>query len=850
MRKDTTAPTVVLRKANAESSHWAPLEEGSLVVKDRRAARVRITDGARRRYVDTKLSAGKPVRFAARGSAGEHLAEVLDRGGRALASIPFIFMPRTRISCDRGPYAAIAERIKMFLEKYSGVRPLIINGRLYKMLVSWGRDHVHTLKAQKYFMEDVKSGLEYWLDSQERNGMFRDCIHQNADYPARTWFGEALGKGYFWYDDHMKYIVRRIPVEADCEFLYTEGVWYAWKASGDDAWMAKQLPRLEKALKYNASHPTRWSRKHKLVRRSFCMDSWDFVNPHYCSGDHRCINPGDPQFLFHGDNSGLYSSHWRMAEMHEHLGNMKRAAELRVEGENLRRRANAKLFFDNAYGHMIPEELPEDEVYAKVGDERRRMSLSTGYTINRGLPTHEMAVKILKEYQRRGAEKKAESFAEWWTMDPPYQMDQFPSRGTGGSTVGEYMNGAICIIIAGEIARAACDHGMENYAADIIERVWKLSQRDGGELHQVYRRLPEHPVFPKATFTTIDIRPFVNRGLRNGAHESVIAWTGEGDNDLRDLPVGRRAFGAIEFDVVNPAANDGKAVLFLDPSGAKGPRMVEVPVPNITAKSVYFMQCLTSGVPADAVAAICDIVYADGTVERTFMRRNHEINSWWGVSDAPDTRGRAPVDRSICRVAWRGANPTWANVGMLMTGWNNPHPDKPITAIRYQAVRIPGAKGGIMIGAISASDHPVGFEERIRSHGLPDCWAQAAVYYAVAEGIAGIEDKGRAFDKALVAPRWAATKAAQADVTLHYPASGGYCTYTYKLDRAKKRITLNLTGSFEHARVHCLLPKRAQAKRVAIGTREIAFENTKIERSSYADFDLDALPLAPIEIKY
>jgi len=215
--------------------------------------------------------------------------------------------------------------------------------------------------------KDVASGLEYWLETQEANGMLWDCIYPNSNYPGASYFGEALGEGYYRYDEGMKYIVRRIPVEADCEFLYTEGVWAIWKATGDDAWMARQLPVLERALTYNNSDPTRWSAKHGLVRRSMCQDSWDFAHPSYCHGDHRCINPGDPQFLFHGDNSGLYASYWRMAEMYEALGNPQRADELRHEGEALRARANAKLFFDPTYGHMIPEDLPEETFYAHVG---------------------------------------------------------------------------------------------------------------------------------------------------------------------------------------------------------------------------------------------------------------------------------------------------------------------------------------------------------------------------------------------------------------------------------------------------------------------------------------------------
>ena len=54
--------------------------------------------------------------------------------------------------------------------------------------------------------------------------------------------------------------------------------------------------------------------------------------------------------------------------------------------------------------------------------------------------------------------------------------------------------------------------------------------------------------------------------------------------------------------------------------------------------------------------------------------------------------------------------------------------------------------GGIMLAAISGSDQSVAFDPVIRSHGLPDCWAQAAVYYAVAGGSPASKDAGVAFD--------------------------------------------------------------------------------------------------------
>ncbi len=855
------APPIVVKKEHPDTSCWRPLENGAVTFNEPRVKMLLITDAARRCYVECAVRAGRPIRFCVRGNAGQHMIYGVDQDYREVVSDSFVLQPQTHIACAKGPYARLAERIEHLLRLSEGRSAMWIDGGFYDMLVGWGRDHTHVLKAMKYFKRDVKSGIAFFLERQQPNGMFWDCVHPNADYPAPTWFGEALGKGYYDYSDDMRHIFRRIPVEADVEFLYTECVWYAWKASGDDAWMAAQLPRLEKALHYNAGHPVRWSEKHRLVKRSFCMDSWDFANPYYCNGDHRCVNPGDPQFLFHSDNSGLYSSYWRMAEMYDALGQHERAEALCREGEELRQRANDKLFFNNIYGHMIPESLPADDVYKLVGDERKRLSLSTGYTINRGLPTHEMAVKILREYQRRGKAKKATSFAEWWTMDPPYAIKQWP---THGPPVGEYMNGAICTIIAGEIARAACEHGCEDYACDILRRVWELSERDGGELHQVYRRLPEKPAAtPPTAFAFVDLRAQVNVGLCCGALKDVPAWTDEGENDMRNLPVGRIACGPICFDVIDPAKNEGRAVLRLDVDPEHGVPQALTPVDGRKAKSLYFLHAMAAGAPRSAVVGTYDVIYKDDSEVRIYIRNNHEIGLWWGIADQPSHRDGAAIDRNIARVAWRGANPEWKNVGLFMTGWNNPFPSKLIKAIRCTAVPakppirhndcglpVYPRSGGIMLAAISLADKPVKFEEPIRSYGLPDNWAQAAVYYAVAEGLAGIEDMGRAFDRVRVAPRWAATESTHNSVTLHYPASDGYCAYDYRLDIKKKTLTLDLTGSFDELEVHCLLPGSAKARQVLVDGEEALFENNRIEKSNYVDFIVNGLPAGPIIITW
>ncbi len=836
---------MIVKKENQATSFAAPLEH-FVVSTDRMGVhRIVVEDGERRPYCTQLWPAEQAVSFRVRGSAGWHCIRLLDEADREIERYVFRLVAQTEMRCDRGCYAELFAALTRMIQLDADCRPWEIGGRLYRILISWSRDHVYTLKAARYYLEDVKSGLDFWLDRQTESGMFWDCLHHNTEDPAPTWFGEALGEGWFCYEDGRKYIIRRVPVLADTEYVFAEGVWMAWKASGDDAWMASQLPRLEKALQYLTSDPLRWNPKHGLVRRSFTADEWDFANPHYCAGDHRCIHPGDPGFFFHGNNSGLYAMYRRMAEMYAHLGRTERAAELRTLAEALRDRANRALFFENTYAHMIPETLPWEEVFEKSGDELERMSLSLGYTINRGLPDHEMAVRILREYQRRRYAKAHESFAEWWTMDPPYTSEQWPSKNQHreSSPWGEYMNGGICPIVAGEIARAAFVHGCEDYGVDILRRVWDLIQRDGGHLHQVYRRLPAEATLPQVAFTPIDLRPIANRGLRSGAHPEVEAWTGEGDNDMRNLPTGRRRFGEIEFEIIDPAQNGGRAVLRLSNDGRNGPVQVWIPVPALRAASLYFLHATARSAPPQAEVACYEILYADGSTHRHHIRQGLEIGHWWGISDAQ-------MNREVIRRAWWGENPQWKTVGLYMHGWDNPHPEKQIVGLHLQAVPELGGQGGVMLAAISASSEKTAFGLRIRSYGLPDCWAQAAVHYALADGLAGTEDLSSQFTHASIAPRWAATEAERVRVVLHYPASDGYCAYEWEIERACRTIRLETCGSFRRLLVHLLLPENSPAKRVCLGTREIPFNSSKIESSCYVDFVLEDVPMESVLIEY
>jgi hypothetical protein len=360
---------ISLEKSDLESSYWAPLEAGRLLVRNAPAgSRFQLLDGGGANYWDVRARSGEG--FRVRGAPGVHAARLVAEDGRTLAEVRFSVRAQTRITCSGGPYGELAERLENLLRSGPGSQRWVLRGRPRRMFVEWGRDHVHTLKAMKYFEADVTSGLDYWLETQEANGMFWDCIHENPNGTAPSWFGEALGEGFFRYEEGGRFVVRRIPVEADCEFLYAEGVWQAWKATGDDAWMCGQLPRLEKALGYNTSHPDRWSRRHRLVRRSFCMDSWDFANPHYCAGDHRCINPGDPQFLFHGDKRRItldFAGGFRSASVRCLLPAGRRVAEVSSRREAIP--FNRKQVGKSSYACFTVTGIQESSIIVRLADK-------------------------------------------------------------------------------------------------------------------------------------------------------------------------------------------------------------------------------------------------------------------------------------------------------------------------------------------------------------------------------------------------------------------------------------------------------------------------------------------------
>ena len=317
----------------------------------------------------------------------------------------------------------------------------------------WIRDYSDMMRAFKFWDEDVQSVVRFFADTQSAKGWFMDYVTMTPE--------KLPGEKENW----VKHV--RVPVEADVEYRFVYAAYQAWQATGDDEWVSGLLENMERAMDYIQSDPWRWDPDSQLVKRPLTIDTWDFD---YTAGRHDWLNfqvTEDTYWgIMHGDNSGYYQAFLQMADLYEHLGEKQRADYWRGRAADIRDRANEVCFngqFYTHHVHLVPVEI-------EGVDESRQLSLSNPIDINRGMATHEMAVKILEEYQRRGEEQ--EVFAEWFSIDPPFPDGIF---GDEKLVAGAYSNGGIMPLVGGELAAAAFEHGFEEYGVDILRRYEELT---------------------------------------------------------------------------------------------------------------------------------------------------------------------------------------------------------------------------------------------------------------------------------------------------------------------------------------------------------------------------------------
>ena len=504
--------------------------------------------------------------------------------------------------------------------------------------------------------------------------------------------------------------------------------------------------------------------------------------------------------------------------MYSHAGMQEDAKIFIARAKEISDRLNALSWNGKFFTHFIDE---DPGVVRKLGvDEKTQIAQSNAYSINRNI-THEQSKAIIETYLNLKNNLPVGSPGEWYAIYPPFQ------KGFGiHDAVWQYMNGGVGGHVAGELSRGAYENGYENYATDILNRLFELGKKYDNKIWFAYTgSIPPPP--PRPIYKPLDITAFANMDNWDKGSETVLPWMNSkrrGD-DLHELPVGEQNFAGIRFNVIDADKNHRKAVVAVSKQNGFPPT-VEIPV-NDTASCIYMLH--TSSKPAsENVVGAVSFVYADGSQKTNYMMMDKQLTYWWFSSLKTDYSG----------IAWYGKNQVSEGVGLSWCAINNPAPSKTITKIILQA---PENDGIYTVFGITLSNQKHYVPVNPVSFGGPDNWAAATAMAAMVEGLAGIKNapQSEAYGNPVIAPRWVTTASDTINATIRFAASQGYVAYHFVHNKNKNQLQITATGSGENLQYHILLPEKiTAAQSVLVNNKPVKFATSSIEQSVYINFSV------------
>ena len=776
--------------------------------------RLEIRDGNHQVYFVAAFAGH--AEFIVAGALGTHAVTLLAVDGAALAQRTFRVDCRTAIDDEGGRMGSLLRDLYWTMASEGPVSAMRYKGKVFTCFDTWLMDNTQTLKGMKYFWPEVQSNVDFYAAAQREDGMVWENFEPRT--PAETFWEQEFKYGDFARPAEDGWLLlRRAPVEAHVEAFLLEAIYYAWKATGDTAWMAGKLDAAIRAVKYATTDPYRWSKEFELVKRGFTIDTWDFLAESEAkkTGSIMVVDLEKTHFgIFFGDNANLIVGLRRLTEMLEASGRTAEAPAFTALAGQLEARLNTLAWNGEFFTHWIPEDA---SVKFDLGvDMTRQVSLSNAYSLNRGIP-HDQCAAIVRTYQRIRKEMPANSPGEFYAIYPPFEHG-FSDQ----NAKWEYMNGGVMSCTAGELAWGAFNHGFEAYGADILERYRQIAARHHGLVPAILRG--KQPEAPARAFTQIDLRALANADFGAGAPD-VVGWTDEPGNDLANMATGHRIFREIPFDVIDPSANGRRACLAIS-SAPKYKRQASIAV-NAAARSFYLLHTKSG----DSLAGKLTLRYADGATHSEYVRAGVNINHWWAPTDNQFNERYGPGPERM-QIAWRGSNQKFDNLGVYVVGFEHPHPEKASASLDFECL---DTDAKWMILGVTLSDGPMYLPPwNDVSFGMPNNWGAAALVAALVEGLAGVHDAGAAFSRARIAPRWQAAGTRSARVAIRYPASQGYVSYEFEYEERARRITVDFTGSAEEFEAAILLPPGASPRRATLNGQPVQFATETVESSRYA----------------
>ena len=166
----------------------------------------------------------------------------------------------------------------------------------------------------------------------------------------------------------------------------------------------------------------------------------------------------------------------------------------------------------------------------------------------------------------------------------------------------------------------------------------------------------------------LNLKPVMNMGFRDDtADDKQGGWTDQGpENDLRMMKPGTRTFVNIPFEVVDPAANNGRSVLaFACPERPYFAERAIVPADGKRFRWIYLLHADAWGKKKEV--GTLQVNYQDGETCRFSIVDGRDVANWWDPKSAVNAA-----------VAWKGQNRN-AFLGLYISRF--PVKDKPIRSL-------------------------------------------------------------------------------------------------------------------------------------------------------------------------
>jgi len=208
------------------------------------------------------------------------------------------------------------------------------------------------------------------------------------------------------------------------------------------------------------------------------------------------------------------------------------------------------------------------------------------------------------------------------------------------------------------------------------------------------RDLPSWRAGDRPGSFTLDLRPFAN----HTGHPTGMEPLEPGRTpavDLRYVPKGRQLLSGVEFDLIDPATNDGKSILMLGrpipgvthPKDARTVSESAGPIP--VQRKMASLVFLHAGWQASTqsflwgerwLLPVCRVVYDDDSWLPVDSFRIHDKEDYWNEMTVGNCAG---LPQFLERVGWLGNCPGGSVVLLRVSEWVNPYPEKTVKCLQF-----------------------------------------------------------------------------------------------------------------------------------------------------------------------